>query len=151
MRLQDATADQLIQDVELVAPLLMTLDDPTVREKPAERWSVAEVVGHLVDSALNNHQRFIRVQQVDALDFPDYEQNHWANAANYHEADWKELVELWRLVNLNLARVMRAIPDDHLPKSCSIGSHETCTLEFLVTDYVDHMNHHLNKIRERID
>lgn len=39
-------------------------------------WSVKEIVGHLIDSASNNLQRFVRLQVSDSLVFPDYSQDN---------------------------------------------------------------------------
>lgn len=146
------TANQLTSTVTTARSEFLALDDATARHKPtSDRWSIAEVVGHLVDSACNNHQRFIRAQESDTLEFPKYDQNSWAACNNYHERDWQELVELWYFYNLHIAHVMRAIPDDQLQTPCNITTYEPCTLEFLVTDYLDHLNHHLVKIRERLE
>ena len=130
---------------------LAELDETTVRHKPTpDRWSIAEVVGHLVDSASNNHQRFIRAQELESLSFPKYEQNQWVALNRYHESEWTPLVELWYHYNLHLAHVIRNIPIDKLSTACTITPFDACTLEFLVTDYLDHLNHHLGKIQERL-
>ncbi len=145
------TATALIAAVNEARIWLYELADPIVREKPTpDRWSIAEVIGHMIDSACNNHQRFVRAQEVDALTFPKYDQNVWVARASYDQADWHELVDLWHLYNLQLARVIANIPVDQLETPCTITPYETCTLGFLVTDYLDHLNHHLAKIRERV-
>ena len=130
---------------------LRELGDEQVRFKPSpDRWSIAEVVGHLVDSACNNHQRFIRAQTTDLLSFPKYEQNDWAKLGHYHTMSWQQLVELWFNYNCLITHVIRNIPDDQLLTRCEIVGYEPCTLDFLVEDYLVHLNHHLTKIRERI-
>lgn len=146
------TADQLVERVVQTRQWLLGLGESTVRHKPSsDRWSIAEVVGHLVDSASNNHQRFIRAQESDSLAFPKYEQNSWVEKNAYASADWESLVELWFHYNLQLARVIRQIPEEHLAKQCTIGEYDPCTLEWLATDYFDHLVHHLKKIEERVD
>ena len=147
-----ATADKLVAKVVKSREWLLGFGEIMVRHKPtADRWSIAEVVGHLVDSAANNHQRFIRAQEAEALSFPKYAQNSWVAKNAYASADWESLVELWFHYNLQLARVMKQIPDDQLATQCTIGENEPCTLEWLATDYVDHLIHHLKKIEERVD
>lgn len=111
----------------------------------------SEVIGHLVDSAANNHQRFVRAQQVAELVFPKYEQNDWVRVQGYNEVPWMDLVELWRRYNLHLAHVMRRIPDDKLEVRCTIGDYAPVTLGFLVEDYLTHLRHHLKKIGERVE
>lgn len=146
------TATDLEAVVSAARGWLLKLDDVTVRHKPsADRWSIAEVVGHMIDSACNNHQRFIRAQELDELTFPKYEQNSWVAKSVYETADWSQLVQFWYLYNLHLAVVIRGIPSDQLSTSCTITPYDPCTLEYLVIDYLDHLNHHLAKIRERVE
>ena len=130
---------------------LLELDEAVVRHRPrVDGWSIAEVMGHLIDSACNNHQRFIRAQDDGDLVFPKYEQRSWVDRADYATADWQPLVEFWHLYNVQLARIIRGISSPHLQTPCTIGEYQPCTLEFLVTDYLDHLNHHLAKIQERL-
>ena len=130
---------------------LLGLGEALVRHKPSrDRWSIAEVVGHLVDSASNNHQRFIRAQESDTLSFPKYEQNSWVESNAYDSAQWESLVELWYHYNIQLTRVIQRMPEETLSTMCTIGPFEPCTLEWLVTDYLDHLKHHLVKIEERV-
>ncbi len=115
--------------------ILLDLDEAVVRYKPAaDRWSIAEVIGHLVDSACNNHQRFIRAQESDALRFPKYEQNLWVAAGNYQQSDWLQLVELWSLYNLHIAHVMCNIPERKLETPCMAGIHSGGAIEVIVVD-----------------
>lgn len=143
--------DELESAVKQARDWLLELSDETVRFRPApDRWTIAEVIGHLVDSATNNHQRFIRAQEVDSFTFPKYEQVSWVKLNDYGKSDWSTLVELWCLYNLHLAHVIRNIPADQWETECVIEPYPACTLGFLITDYLDHLNHHLVKIRERI-
>lgn len=144
-------SDQLLQSASRDRHWLLGLGEAIVRHKPsADRWTIAEVIGHLVDSASNNHQRFIRAQEADELVFPKYDQNSWAARNDYASAEWESLVELWYHYNVQLVRVIRAMPDSQLSTPCAIGENEPCSLEFLITDYVDHLQHHLDRIRERV-
>ena len=152
MPTQDETASEIESVVETWRTKLLALDTDWVHVKPAvDRWSISEVVGHLVDSACNNHQRFVRAQYCDVLVFPKYEQNEWVSTANYRHCDWDSLVQLWYHYNRQIAVLVRNIPDSKLPTPCTITPYETCTLGFLVTDYLDHLHHHFDKLTERID
>lgn len=124
----------------------------------AGAWSAKETIGHLIDSAANNHQRFVRAQFTDGLDFPGYAQDEWIAAQHYGDAPWPRLVELWRLYNLHLLHVVARIPADELkrprrPHSLDriafrlLGADEAATLEYLIRDYLEHLKHHLSQIK----
>lgn len=133
-------------------PKLASLDSEHARSKPTpDRWSISEVIGHLIDSACNNHQRIVRAQYCDnELVFPKYDQNEWAIAANYLNADWESLVELWYHYNRMIASLIRNIKPEALQTPCTITPYDPCTLEFLVTDYLSHLQHHFNILEERM-
>lgn len=131
---------------------LLSLDIASIHHKPTpDRWSIAEIVGHLVDSACNNHQRFVRALNSKTLRFPKYDQNAWVASGDYDHIDWPLLVELWCSYNGFLAHLIRKIPKAKLATVCTIVPYESCTLEFVVVDYFDHLQHHLQKIRERTE
>src|SRR5690242_898453 len=79
-------------------------------------WSAKETIGHLIDSAANNHQRFVRAQFTDDLVFPGYEQNQWVSSQNYRNESWADVIQLWSAYNLHLVHVASAIPEDVLTK-----------------------------------
>ena len=110
-------------------------------------WSAKQIVGHLIDSAANNHQRFVRAQQSDPLVMPGYEQNHWVSSQGYQEADWSHLVTLWMHLNLHLVDVIGHLPPDKYSVACVIGDSQPLTLEALVIDYLRHLQHHIAQIR----
>jgi hypothetical protein len=147
----EQVASDLEDSIQQARSWLTKLSSEQVTFRPTpDRWSIAEVIGHLIDSACNNHQRFVRAQTADPLVFPKYDQNSWAELNHYHTRDWSELVELWFQYNRQLAHLIRHIPSDKLTVRCEITGYEPCTLGFLLEDYVVHMNHHLTKIQERV-
>lgn len=143
-------ANELMKVVDATVPKLKSIDEECVREKPApNKWSIQEILGHLVDSAVNNHHRFVRAQEVDAFVFPKYEQDSWVSVQDYNTSSWPELIELWRLYNRHLARVMKRVPQEKLEVECRIGPYEPVTLGYLIEDYLVHLKHHLQQIEER--
>ena len=121
--------------------------------RPSENeWSIKEIVGHLIDSASNNHQRFVRLQLTDRLDFPDYGQDniHWVKIQNYQQHSWHELVSLWRYFNIQLACIIRAVDPSSLRHIWQIHSQSSVTLFDLITDYLRHLELHLNQISDTL-
>jgi DinB superfamily len=127
------------------------------RKSSPDDWSPAEVLGHLIDSAANNHQRFVRAQSTDDLVFSGYEQERWVSSQKYIDESWPDVIQLWSSYNLHLLHVVSVIPEDVLTKARSphtldqiafnlVDKNEPATLEYLIRDYVDHLRHHLDQI-----
>ena len=100
----------------------------------------------MIDSAANNHQRFVRAQLGQELAFPGYEQERWVAVQRYQDESWEALVALWQHYNQHLLHVMECVPGDQLSRRCVIGDNDPVTLEFLMKDYVVHLKHHLEQI-----
>jgi hypothetical protein len=115
---------------------------PTAKGK----WSKKEVLGHLIDSASNNHHRFVKAQFTDDLLLSRYQQSAWVKHQDYASEPWKELLLLWKSFNLHLLHVASRIPAERLNALCRYEDSESVTLGFLVEDYVVHMKHHLKQI-----
>ncbi len=111
------------------------------------KWSKKEILGHLIDSAHNNLRRFI-VTQYDQNNKIIYLQDDWVKLNDYHQVDFKELIQLWKLLNLQIARIIDHIPPENRNYTCDTGKQggDLKTLEFLAEDYVVHMQHHLRAI-----
>jgi hypothetical protein len=114
-----------------------------------DKWVRKEILGHLIDSAVNNHQRFVRAQLADPYVGPGYEQQAWVSVNRYRERPWTELVDLWVGLNGHVATVIEYVPPDRLKTVCRIGEYEPASLEFVMTDYLTHLKHHLAQIEER--
>ncbi len=127
-------------------------------QRPAPgKWSPREIIGHLIDSASNNHQRFVRAGGQDDLVFPAYAQNQWVELQDYQHASWADLVSLWAAFNRHLARVMTAIPESVRSRPRTrhnldeiawrvVPATEPVTLDYFMMDYVEHLEHHLRQI-----
>ena len=114
-----------------------------------ERWTKKEVLGHLIDSASNNHQRFVRGQIASGQDFPRYEQERWVRIQGYQSARWSDLIDLWRAHNTHILHVAENMPEEGRRSTCRVGGGEEVTLAELFVAYVDHLEHHLRKMLGR--
>ncbi len=122
-----------------------------------DKWSSKEILGHLIDSSVNNMIRFVNGQFKSDLVFSGYDQNQWVETQNYQHAEWNFLIDLWKINNLQIVRVIGSIPNDVLKKSTlnhnydeiawkELSKSESATMEYLIKDYIGHMKHHLNQI-----
>ncbi len=121
-------------------------EDMACMPYPGGKWTRKEVVGHLIDSALNNHQRFVRASIDGAYVGPGYKQNEWVRIHGYGDMSWAELVLHWHTQNALLARAVERIPLSAHVAPCRVGDEPEATLEFIVRDYLQHMRDHLTDI-----
>ncbi|MBM4094041.1 MAG: DinB family protein [Planctomycetes bacterium] len=143
----ESIANAIRARVAAVVPKLIAMPEAEAARKPSlDRWCKKEILGHLIDSASNNHQRFVRAQLQGGLSFPGYEQEGWARCQAYATADWRLLVELWSSYSRHLANVIARMPDSALGAECRIEGREPVMLKWLVEDYVRHMDHHVAQL-----
>jgi hypothetical protein len=155
---EGACAARLRAAVDAATPRLLALPAGEVRHRSAPgKWSPAEIIGHLIDSASNNHQRFVRAPDQNDLVFVGYAQDDWVSRQQYQTAPWEELVMLWQLYNRQLARVMAALPYEvrtrvqerhnlHRVAWRKLPEDRPATLDYFMNDYVDHLEHHLAQV-----
>jgi hypothetical protein len=147
---------QMQQISDEIRRLVNSWESRLIRMRPAEiqfreaegLWSVKEVLGHLVDSASNNHQRIVRLQITEDLSFPDYQSDNekWVASQRYQEEDWNELIGLWKYFNLHLAHVIGNVRPEALEHSWKAGASTPVRLGDLILDYLSHLKMHLDQI-----
>ena len=137
--------------------LLAISEEQSGIPRAEDKWSAKQIIGHLIDSAGNNHQRFVRAQFSDELVFDGYQQNDWVRVEHFQEKPWPELVQFWQLFNQHILHIMKHAPEDtrtklrrrhnlHQLASEQIKEDEPVTLEWFMRDYVDHLKKHLGQI-----
>jgi hypothetical protein len=142
-----AAIARLKRILDVVPSQLCDVPEPESKIKPTpDRWSKIEILGHLIDSATNNHVRFVLAQLHDELVSPRYEQESWARVQQHQAASWPLFVDLWTKFNRHLCHVLAQVPPAKWQTVCRIGDYAPVTLEALAGDYVDHLEHHLRQI-----
>lgn len=113
----------------------------------SEKWSKKEIIGHLCDSAFTNIRRFVVTQYKENENIV-YDQNFWVKAQNYQNVPTSDLIDLWKSLNYQIVHIVENIPDEALQRTCDTTKTEprVYTLEFIIDDYVDHLQHHLKAI-----
>jgi len=109
-------------------------------------WTRKQVLGHMIDSAANNHQRFVRAVLDGSYIGPFYAQQGWVTAHGYDEMSWSKLLDWWQTYHEILIAVVERIPIEKLDVECTVGTDEPVTLRFLIGDYISHQQHHLAQI-----
>jgi hypothetical protein len=142
----ESVADDLLSALK-IADRLRKIDDAAASKRPAPgKWSNKEILGHLIDSAANNHQRFVRLQLTTRIDLPGYDQDEWVRVQRYQERPWHEIIELWQIYNTQLASLIRRVDPATLRHVWRMPDGKDADLEFIMRDYVRHLRHHLEQI-----
>lgn len=147
MNLQTALL-QLEKHIQEVPVHFKQFSSDALLQKPApNKWSKQEILGHLIDSAINNLKRF-----TDTQYFPQpytvirYNQDELVAINRYQQLPLEHLLQLWSILNKQIVNIISTIPADKLPYTVIIPSGDSKTLEWLAIDYVEHMEHHLKQI-----
>ncbi len=135
----------------LPARLAKVSDDQVQRKRSSTEWSIKEELGHLLDSAANNHQRIVRTQLEATPAMPGYDGDKWVALHRYQEREWSSLIAIWADLNRQLLAAAEAVPDSAWSRTCTIADSAPLTLKFVFDDYLDHMLHHLRHIGVEVD
>jgi hypothetical protein len=140
------TINSLRHLCDIIPPLLDKIPEENFSKKPApEKWSKKEILGHLIDSASNNHQRFVRVQ-FEEMPRIAYNQNDWNRASRYNQMDKSHLINFWAIYNRHLVEIISRIPRNDLERELEIHEEKPVTLGFVINDYLVHLEHHLHQL-----
>jgi hypothetical protein len=132
--------------INVVPQQLQRIPESEFGYKPSPgKWSKKEIIGHLIDSATNNHHRFIRIQYEDRPVL-SYDQDRWNILSAYGDMDSNHLINFWQLYNRHLLHIIRQIPKENLNQTGLLKSGEELTLAFYINDYVKHIEHHLKEM-----
>ncbi len=130
---------------------LRSIDSEITKLKISEhKWSLREIIGHLIDSASNNHQRIVRLQISDLLDFPQYDCEQWISIQKYNSFDWEFLVTLWYHYNGLILRIINGIDGEQLQNIWVKDEDNSITLEELIRQYYIHLEKHMEHFNKRL-
>ena len=127
--------------------------DTIVKKRNKQNRTIKQILGHLIDSAANNHQRIVRLQYNDKLDFPDYQQDNdlWIALQDYQNADWNTTIQMWKYYNLHMIQVIKSVDHTKLENTWQNFEHITVTLRQMIEGYPGHIELHFNEIQELIE
>jgi hypothetical protein len=128
-----------------VPDMLMQISEENMSAKPlSNKWSKKEILGHLIDSATHNHHRCIRGQFEDTPEI-SYDQSQWNKFGFYQEIDSMQIIQFFTIYNIQLIEIIKRMPSKNFSNQIKIADN-VLTLETIVINYVDHLEHHLKQI-----
>jgi len=140
-------AKQLDELIIEYTPLMKSIDEESLTRKPApHKWSKKEIIGHLIDSALNNSRRFV-VAQYEESPHIVYAQDTWVTASAYQSYNSNDLIKFWELINKHICHILENTPEHLWSRTCMTGSLHT--IEWLAEDYIRHLKHHMHVVLDR--
>jgi len=131
---------------ETIPMQLSNIDEETFSQKSSPtQWSKKEIIGHLIDSATHHHHRLVR-GQWEEMPVISYDQNQWNTFNYYQNMSGNQVISFWLAYNLHLVVLLKNIPEEKLARKINTGGLENVTLEFIIQDYVVHLEHHLRQV-----
>jgi hypothetical protein len=123
-----------------------SMSEEEISNRPLpNKWSKKEILGHLCDSAINNIERFIKIQYEERVYvIQSYNQDQWVTCQNYQDRTLDEIVNLFQTLNKQIVNIVKNVPNEKLSNLCAIGNNQHKTLEWLIQDYLGHMEHHIH-------
>jgi hypothetical protein len=145
--LSNEVAEEFRRELGVLQTMLLGLN-PELADMPWRRggWTRKQILGHLLDSAANNRQRFVRAAADGGYRGPEYAQNAWVAAHGYAEQDWETLLRWWQVEHEILAAVVDRIPEERFGVECVVGDNTAVSLKFLIEDYLEHQRWHFSQL-----
>lgn len=132
--------------IKTIPSKLESIGEPEFSEKSSPaKWSKKEIIGHLIDSATNNHHRIIRAQ-IEHIPTITYDQNKWNELNGYQHQNGHQIIALWTAYNQHILQVIKSLSVEQLTLKVNTGGGLSVTLEYLIDDYVNHLEHHLRQV-----
>ncbi|WP_017151529.1 DinB family protein [Bacillus bingmayongensis] len=140
-------AIQLENTIHTASQKVILLSDMDIKPTPT-KWSKKEILGHLCDSGTINHKRFVDIlTSKETITLTGYDQDSWVYAHNYQQSfSSNEILKLWEAINIQIIKLLTNVKTEQWQLPCRLEDQQEVTLEWLVTDYINHMNHHLAQI-----
>ncbi len=129
-------------------------EEITGKKLSIDKWTLKEIIGHLIDSASNNHQRFLRLQLRNDLEFPDYNKDDWIKLQKYNEILYSDLLSLFLYYNKLIKQIILNVDKNCLKNKWNVAWDENTnyiTLERLIKHYVEHIKGHISHFNERLN
>ena len=128
--------------IETEEKILTGLQNDTITlKRNKQNRTIKQILGHLIDSASNNHQRMVRLQySKDLLFFPDYRQDNdlWIALQDYQNEDWNNLIQLWKFFNLHIIQVIKSVDQTKLDSYWCDFEGTKVTLQDMIEGYLSH-------------
>jgi hypothetical protein len=124
----------------------------TSKRSAANKWTLKEIIGHLIDSASNNHQRFVRLQIVDELIFPGYgkDNSKWLEIQKYNEMNFSDIMLLWKQYNVLLGNIIKEVDESKLENRWINSEGDKIILRDLMIDYIRHLKDHTQHFEQTL-
>lgn len=160
--MEDRILSEFSATLESASERLLALPEAETEAPLSGGWCAKQIIGHLIDSAANNHARFVRAQLQDDLWFDGYDQEGWVRVEKFEQESWASLVDLWTNYNLHLLHLIGNIPEDvlHKPRAKhtldkiawqTVPASEPVTLDYFIRDYLGHLQDHLKQLFEGME
>jgi hypothetical protein len=114
------------------------------------KWSIREIVGHLIDAERVFGYRAFCIARGEQNDLPGFEQNDYILTAPYDRIDLEDLLSEFRLVRMSNLAMFRNLDDEAWARIGTANNNQV-SVRALAFIMAGHVRHHMGVLRERYE
>lgn len=112
------------------------------------KWSIKELLGHLVDTERIFGYRALRIAREDSTELASYDENKFVNDANFNHQPLDNLIEQFKVARLNNILMFDSFDEESLTIIGNAGGN-TISVRAIAYILAGHVFHHTNILKER--
>lgn len=116
-----------------------------------ERWSIRQIVAHLADAEIVIAWRVRSVLAADGIAMQPFNQNEWATAFKYENADAAAAMALFGALRMSTLALLRTVAPERLEHAGIHGERGRETVNHIMRMYTGHDLNHLGQIERLLD
>lgn len=149
----------LVEETDIVSALENQIDEinnlfASISEEKADfryaegKWSIKELVGHLIDSERVFSYRALRISRGDETPLAGFEQDDYVANGNFGNTKLSDLIEEFSLLRRSNVLFFKNLSDEAW--SClGIANEATISVRAIAYIMVGHIRHHADILRQR--
>jgi len=131
-----------------LAELRKITEDASLQRYAPGKWSVREVLGHMIDTERIFAYRALRFARADKTNLPGFEQDDYIPAGQFDRRPWADLLEEFAAVRRSNVLMFRGLPEDAWQRQ-GVANNDSMSVRAAACIIAGHERHHMNVLRQK--